>query len=146
MVTELPEPLQSLAIDHVAIAVADLELAMAPYRLLGVRTESEEVVADQGVRVRMLASDDSRLELLEPTAADTPVGRFLAKRGPGLHHLGLRVESLDRAIERLNGFGARFTDTAPRIGHGGSRIIFLHPSWTGGALLELVERTDKRHD
>jgi methylmalonyl-CoA/ethylmalonyl-CoA epimerase len=90
--------------------------------------------------VRMLEAGDSRIELLEPTAPDTPVGRFLRDRGPGIHHIALRVGSVSREMERLTKVGARFTDPAPRTGHGGSTVAFLHPRWTGGALFELVER------
>jgi methylmalonyl-CoA/ethylmalonyl-CoA epimerase len=128
-----------VAIDHVAVAVPDLDAGSAPYLLLGLQTASEELVPGQGVRVRMLESAAGRIELLEPTGADTPVGRFLAKRGPGLHHVGLRLESLDEAMTELTRAGARFTDPEPRPGHGGTRVIFLHPGWTGGVLLELIE-------
>lgn len=136
----LPEPLRGLALDHVAIAVPDLEAASAPYRLLGLAAGDDELVAGQGVRVRMFGADAGKVELLEPTGPDTPVGRFLAKRGSGLHHLGLRVASLESAISRLTEAGARFVDPVPRQGQAGTRVIFLHPGWTGGALLELVER------
>jgi methylmalonyl-CoA/ethylmalonyl-CoA epimerase len=142
----LPEPLRGLQLDHVAVAVSDLESATAPYRLIGLKVVSEEVVAGQGVRVRMLAVGSGRLELLEPTAPDTPVGRFLARRGPGLHHLALRVGSLETTMIELAEAGARFTDGTPRPGHGGTRTIFLHPAWTGGVLLELVEHGTGRHD
>jgi methylmalonyl-CoA/ethylmalonyl-CoA epimerase len=127
------------AIDHVAVAVPDLDAASAPYLLLGLRATGDELVPGQGVRVRMLESAAGRIELLEPTSHDTPVGRFLAKRGPGLHHVGLRVESLDEAMTDLTRAGARFTDSEPRPGHGGTRVVFLHPGWTGGVLLELIE-------
>ncbi|MEX2540427.1 MAG: methylmalonyl-CoA epimerase [Trueperaceae bacterium] len=138
-VTELPEPLRGLALDHVAIAVPDLEAASAPYRLLGLTAGDDELVAGQGVRVRMFGADAGKVELLEPTAPDTPVGRFLAKRGSGLHHLALRVDRLESAVSRLAEAGADFIDPVPRQGHSGSRVIFLHPGWTGGVLLELVE-------
>jgi methylmalonyl-CoA/ethylmalonyl-CoA epimerase len=127
------------AIDHVALAVPDLDTASAPYLMLGLRAASDELVPGQGVRVRMLESAAGRIELLEPTGPDTPVGRFLAKRGPGLHHVGLQVESLDQVMGDLTRAGARFTDPQPRPGHGGTRVVFLHPSWTGGVLLELIE-------
>jgi methylmalonyl-CoA/ethylmalonyl-CoA epimerase len=138
---DLPRRLRELAFDHVAMAVHELDLATEPYRLLGFEAGEDETLTAQGVRVRMLEAGDSRIELLEPTAPDTPVGRFLRDRGPGVHHIALRVSSVSREMERLAKAGARFTDPSPRPGHGGSRVAFLHPKWTGGPLFELVERS-----
>jgi methylmalonyl-CoA/ethylmalonyl-CoA epimerase len=132
-------PLEHSALDHVAVAVNDIEAASEPYLLLGFRAVTDELVAGQGVRVRMLEADSGRIELLESTGPDTPVGRFLARRGPGLHHVALRVESLDETVAALAREGARFTDERPRTGHGGTRVTFVHPGWTGGVLLELIE-------
>ena len=137
---EVPAALRGLPLDHVAIAVENLEAGSAPYLLLGLEVVSEESLPQQGVRVRMLQAGDSRIELLEPLEEGSQVARFLAKRGPGLHHLALRVERIDERVADLEREGARFTSDAPRPGHGGSRVIFLHPKWTGGVLLELVER------
>lgn len=142
----LPDQLSPLPLDHIAIAVPELEAAARPYRLLGLLPGAPETVTDQGVRVCMLDSGAGRVELLEPLTEDSPVGRFLARRGPGLHHLGLRVESLDAEIERLASAGARFTEGGVRAGHGGNRIAFLHPGWTGGVLVELVEPAAVPHD
>jgi methylmalonyl-CoA/ethylmalonyl-CoA epimerase len=138
--TELPTALKELELDHVALAVNDLEAATEPYRLLGFSPAGDEIVAGQGVRVRMLEAGDSRLELLEPTGPQTPVGRFLSKQGAGIHHIALRVESLDLEMDRLKRAGASFTASGASPGHGGSRVAFLHPAWTGGVLLELIER------
>lgn len=143
--TSLARSLDSTAIDHVAMAVVDLDEATQPYRLLGLQPGEVELVSNQGVRVRMIEASSGRIELLEPTGPDTPIGRFLAKRGPGLHHVGLAVESLEPAIEKLRLAGARLIDDSPRAGHGGSRVIFLHPSWANGVLLELVEHSDSRY-
>lgn len=137
--------LKQATIDHVAVAVVDLEAATEPYRLLGLEPGEAEIVSGQGVRVRMIEASSGRVELLEPTGPDTPVGRFLAKRGPGLHHVGLGVESLEPTIENLRKAGARLIDSEPREGHGGSRVVFLHPSWANGVLLELVEHNSGRH-
>lgn len=137
--TLLPAPLRGLALDHVAIAVPDLDSASAPYRLLGLTAGADELVEGQGVRVRVFEVATGMVELLEPTAPDSPVGRFLARRGAGLHHLALRVDSLESAVSRLSEAGAEFVDPVPRQGHAGSRVIFVHPGWSGGVLLELVE-------
>jgi methylmalonyl-CoA/ethylmalonyl-CoA epimerase len=130
--------LEGLALDHVAIAVPTLEQA-GPYLALGLRPDGpDEVVAGQGVRVRLLRGDGAAIELLAPLAEDTPVARFLERRGPGLHHLAFRVADLEGEIARLRSLGATFIDAEPRPGRGGSRVAFLHPRWTGGVLVELV--------
>ncbi len=136
----LPGALTGLPLDHVGVAVPDLRAATEPYRLLGLSQVGEdETVASQNVRVRALRVGESLLELLEPTAPESPVAAFLAKRGPGLHHLALRVENLALEVERLGAAGARFISTEPRPGRAGTRVVFLHPKWTGGVLVELVE-------
>lgn len=128
-------------LDHVAIAVHDLDEASAPYLLLGFAVEADEELEQQGVRVRMLAAGSDRLELLEPLHDESTIARFLARRGQGLHHFALRVESIEAEVARLRGEGALFTSEAPRPGHAGSRVIFVHPSWTEGVLVELIERS-----
>lgn len=137
---ELPSELRGLPLDHVAIAVTDLASAAQPYLLLGLEADADEHLPEQGVRVRMLQAGSGKVELIAPTNQDSAVARFLEKRGPGLHHLALRVEDIEFQVERLKAAGARFTSEEPKGGHGGSRVIFLHPAWTGGVLLELVER------
>lgn len=130
-----PRPL-----DHVGIAVHSLEEASHAYRLLGLEPVGpDEAVASQAVRVRAFRAGDSLLELLEPTADSSPLTGFLAKRGPGLHHLALRVENLEAEVARLKAEGAAFVDETPRPGRAGSRVVFLHPSWSQGVLIELVE-------
>jgi methylmalonyl-CoA/ethylmalonyl-CoA epimerase len=134
------EHLQGLAVDHLGIAVSDLEVASEPYRLLGLTPAGEdEEIAAQGVRVRAFRAGASLIELLMPTRPDSPIATFLAKRGPGLHHLALRVAQLEPEIARLSRLGARFVDPTPRAGRAGTRVVFLHPKWAGGVLLELVE-------
>lgn len=135
--------LAGLPLDHVGIAVADLAHGDA-YEALGWTPEGADGdVAAQGVRVRMLRGGPGpALELLAPLAeagAGAPIARFLARRGPGLHHVAFAVPDLDAAMARLRATGAPFVDAAPRPGFGGHRVAFLHPSWTGGVLVELVE-------
>jgi len=128
-------------IAHVGVAVADLDQAIAFYRdALGLEIGPVEVVEDQRVRVRSVTLGDAAIELLEATDADSPVGRFVARRGPGIHHVTLAVEDLDGVLARLARRGVRLIDESPRIGADGARIAFVHPASTGGVLLELTDR------
>lgn len=136
----LPAALGGLRLDHVAIAVADLEAGSAPWLALGLeRHGADELVADQGVRVRAFVLGDALVEVLAPLAPDGAIARFLARRGPGLHHVALRVTDLGAELRRLQGLGAELIDRAPRRGRAGTRVAFVHPRWTGGTLVELVE-------
>jgi methylmalonyl-CoA/ethylmalonyl-CoA epimerase len=129
-----------MIIDHLGVAVTSIEEALAFYRdALGLEVSGRETVEDQGVRVAMLPVGESRVELLEPTGPETPVGRFLAKRGPGLHHVCYRVPDIRAALDRLRAGGARLIDEEPRPGAGGHLVAFVHPSATGGVLVELVQ-------
>ena len=101
-------------------------------------TETEEV-SGQKVRVAMLAIGESRIELLEATSDDSPISKFLAKRGPGIHHIALRVDDIQATLAELKSKGARLIDEEPRTGAGGCLVAFVHPSSTGGVLIELVE-------
>jgi methylmalonyl-CoA/ethylmalonyl-CoA epimerase len=124
----------------VAIVVPSIERARATYvELLGLRAEAPEHVADQKVNVLVCRAGEQRIELVEPACDDSPVSRFLAKRGGGLHHLAYRVDDLERALARLKQAGLRLIDEAPRPGAHGTRVAFLHPSATDGVLTELVE-------
>jgi methylmalonyl-CoA/ethylmalonyl-CoA epimerase len=128
-------------IAHLAIAVASLKEAAAAYEeLLGSSMTGEEFVEDQGVRIGFFQVGESRIELLEPTGAETPVGRYLQKKGPGLHHVSFEVDELAGTLRRLEDHGVRLIDREPRIGAGGHRIAFIHPSSTGGVLVELSEK------
>lgn len=136
----LPEPLDGLALDHVAVAVGDLDDAARAYLALGlVPGGDDEIIEEQGVRVRPLRLGDTLVELMEPIETDGPVGRFLEKRGPGLHHIALRVTALDALLARLRSIDAPLIDETPRSGRAGTRIAFVHPRFTGGVLVELVE-------
>jgi methylmalonyl-CoA epimerase len=127
-------------IDHLGIAVEDLAAARDVFeRLLGFRVTEEEEVADQRVRVVKLDAGGSDLELLESTDPDGPIGRYVAKRGPGIHHLTVRVDDLAATLRKLEANGVRLIDREPRTGAGGKKIAFLHPKSTAGILIELCE-------
>ena len=126
-------------IDHLGIAVKSLAAARKFYEQLGLQIVGEEVVEHERVRVAMVPVGESRIELLEPTAADSPVGRFLARRGEGLHHVALRVEDLAATVERLKQQGTRLITDEIKVGAGGHLYVFVHPESAGGVLLELCE-------
>lgn len=127
------------SIDHLGIAVKSLAASKAFYQQLGLRVESEEVIEHEKVRVAMLPLGESRIELLEPTSDDSPIARFLAKRGEGLHHISLRVKDLEGTVERMKQSGTRFVSDEIKLGAGGHRYVFVHPASAGGVLLELCE-------
>ena len=126
-------------IDHLGIAVKSLASAKAIYQMLGLSVSAEETVAAEQVKLVMVPVGESRLELLEPTSDSSAIAKFIAKRGEGLHHISLRVPDLTSAVERLMEHGIRFVSDEIKIGAGGHRYIFIHPSSAGGVLLELVE-------
>jgi len=125
---------------HVAIAVPDLEVARRVYEgVLGLRACEVEHVPEQGVRVLVLFAGDQRIELVEPAREDSPISRFIARRGAGLHHVAWRVRDVDLALERVRAAGLELIDEVPGPGSNGTRVAFLHPRATGGVLTELVE-------
>jgi methylmalonyl-CoA epimerase len=127
-------------IDHVGVAVESIDAALAVYRdALGMPLVHRETVSAQGVDAALLDVGDGHIELLEPLSPDTTVGKFLARRGPGLHHVAYRVASIEDALQTLSSAGVRLIDERPRTGIRGSQVAFLHPSATGGVLTELVE-------
>jgi methylmalonyl-CoA/ethylmalonyl-CoA epimerase len=129
-----------MKIDHIGIATRGIEDAMTFYRdALGLDVAETEEVTEQKVRVAMLPIGDSRIELLEATSDDSPLARFLEKRGPGIHHIAVRVDDIRAALADLKQKGARLIDEEPRTGAGGCLVAFVHPSSTGGVLLELVQ-------
>lgn len=131
------------AVDHVGVAVDDLEAALALYRdTLGMPLVHRETVAEQGVEAALLDVGESHIELLAPLGPDTAVGKFLARKGPGLHHVAYRVASVDEALATLAKAGMRLIDEQPRTGIRGSRVAFVHPSSTGGVLTEIVQPAD----
>ncbi|MGA9997433.1 MAG: methylmalonyl-CoA epimerase [Pyrinomonadaceae bacterium] len=132
-----------MKIDHLGIATRGIDEAIGFWRdALGLEVEGTEEVAEQKVRVAMLPIGDARVELLEPTSADSPVAKFLEKRGAGLHHIAVRVDDIRATLAHLKEQGARLIDLEPRIGAGGCLIAFVHPQASGGVLLELVQHTN----
>jgi methylmalonyl-CoA/ethylmalonyl-CoA epimerase len=127
-------------INHVGIAVHSIDASLPFYRtVLGMAYEGAEVVAEQKVRVAFLAIGESRIELLEPTAADSPVAKFLEKNGEGTHHIAYEVDDLVAALAALKAQRIMLIDEAPRGGAHGTRIAFLHPKASGGVLTELCQ-------
>jgi len=132
-------------IDHVGIAVSDLREAVERYRrTFGIEPVHRERMDDQGVEEVLFAVGESFVQLLGALGPDTPVGRFLGKRGPGVHHVGFRVASVADALEHLRAEGIGLIDEAPRPGSRGTTIAFVHPKDTGGVLIELVEAPEGR--
>ena len=131
-------------IDHVAIAVHDLDTSLEQFRAqYGSEPLRREVVADQGVEEAMIAIGGSSIQLLQPLSPQSPVGRFLDRRGEGLHHVAFAVVDIDRALAHLRAQGIRLIDETARIGGGGHRIAFVHPMAFSGTLIELIEVADE---
>ena len=127
-------------IDHVGVAVEDLDAAIALHeRTYGMELVHRETVEEQGVEAVLLDVGENHVELLRPLSEDTPVGKFLAKRGPGLHHVAYQVQDIEAALSALREQGVRLIDQTPRTGIRGSRVAFLHPGASGGVLTEIVE-------
>jgi methylmalonyl-CoA/ethylmalonyl-CoA epimerase len=127
-------------LDHIGIAVANLDEALAFYRdALGLEIEAPEEVPSQRVRAHFVPVGESALELLEATAPDSPIAKFLAKRGPGLHHITLRVDDIHAALASLKARGVRLIDDVPRPGAHGSLVAFIHPASAQGVLVELKQ-------
>lgn len=131
------------SIDHLGIAVKSLAQARSFYSKLGLPVMPEEEVAQEKVRLAMVPIGESRIELLEPTSEDSPIAKFLAKRGEGLHHVALHVSDLPHVVERLKKDGVRLINDQVQIGAGGHMYVFVHPSSAGGVLLELCEDSPK---
>jgi methylmalonyl-CoA/ethylmalonyl-CoA epimerase len=127
-------------IDHIGVAVEDLDGAIALYRdRLGMREQHRETVEEQGVDAVLLEIGEGHVELLAPLSPDSAVGRFLERSGPGLHHVAYQTEDIDSALDSVRAAGMRLIDEEPRAGIRGSRVAFVHPKSTGGVLTELVE-------
>jgi methylmalonyl-CoA/ethylmalonyl-CoA epimerase len=130
-------------IDHIGVAVEDLDTAIALHeQTYGLSLEHREVVDDQGVEAVLLDVGDGHVELLAPLAPDTAVGRFLASRGPGLHHVAYRVTDIQATLATLRERGLQLIDEAPRVGIRDTRVAFLHPQSTGGVLTEIVQSAE----
>lgn len=129
-----------MKIDHIGIATKSIEEGLAVWQdALGLKPDSTEEIAEQGVKVCMLPIGDTHVELLEPLSPESAVGKFLAKRGPGIHHIAVEVTDIRTSLAELKQRGARLIDETPRVGAGGCLIAFVHPSSTNGVLLELVQ-------
>ncbi len=129
-------------IDHLGIAVHSIDDAAVFYRdVLGLESSATEEIPDRKVRVVFFQVGEARVELLEPTADDSPIARFLAKSGPGLHHVAYRVEDLSATLAALKSAGVQLLDESPRAGAHGMKIAFAHPKSTGGALMEFCQAT-----
>ena len=129
-----------MKIDHIGIAVKSLAEALKLYEhAVGLQFAGYDQVDEQGVRVAMLSIGDSRIELLEPTGPDSPVEKFMSKRGEGIHHLAVQVDNIEEALERLKAAGVRLIDETPKRGAHNTRVAFIHPASTHGVLMELVE-------
>jgi len=127
-------------IDHIGVAVEDLDGAVALYQdRLGMREQHRETVEAFGVDAVLLEIGDGHVELLSPLSSESAVGRFIAKNGPGIHHVAYQTDDLDSALDSVRGAGLELIDEQPRTGIRGSRVAFLHPRSTGGVLTELVE-------
>lgn len=133
---------QPPVLDHIGIAVASIETGLAIYQTLGLEVEGIEEVASERVRVAFLPVGDSRIELLEPTDASSPIARHLERRGPGLHHICLRVNDIRTAMAGLKAAGHRLLSEEPLPGAEGCLVCFVHPKSAGGVLLELSEMVD----
>lgn len=125
------------SLDHIGIAVQSIASARKLYESLGLRVLQEETVDQEQVRAAMIPAGDTRIELLEPTAPDSPIGRFLAKRGEGLHHIALHVDDISATLETLKAQGVRLVSDEIQTGAGGHLYFFVHPASTGGVLLEV---------
>jgi methylmalonyl-CoA epimerase len=130
-----------IRIDHLGIAVASLDSARRLYESLGLKVASQETVEHEQVKVAMIPMEGGRIELLEPTSEDSPVGRFLRKRGEGLHHVALQVENIAVTLAALKARGARLVNDQVQVGAGGHLYFFVHPSSAGGVLLEICQDT-----
>lgn len=129
-----------MKIDHIGIATHQLDEALAVWRdALGLELDSTEEVTSQGVRVAMLPIGETHIELLEPLSENSPVGKFLEKRGPGLHHIAIGVPDIRASLAQLKEMGRRLIDETPRLGARGCLVAFVHPSSANGVLLELVQ-------
>ncbi len=129
-----------MKIDHIGIAVRSLAEAVKVYETaVGLSLAGYDEVEEQGARVAMLDIGESRIELVEPTRQDSPIEKFMAKRGEGIHHIAVRVDNIEEALARLKASGVRLIDEKPRRGAHNTRIAFVHPASTHGVLMELVE-------
>jgi len=128
-------------VDHIGVAVSNLEESIKFYEeVLGLKCQGTEVVEEQKVKVAFLPIGDTEIELLEATEPDSPIAKFIEKKGQGVQHIAFRVDDIEKALEEMRNLGIKLIDEKPRYGAGGARIAFLHPKSTNGLLVELCER------
>ncbi|MDP8240644.1 MAG: methylmalonyl-CoA epimerase [Candidatus Hatepunaea meridiana] len=139
MINKVVSFIPDAKLDHIGIAVRDLDEATEKYQMLGITLGDREIVSEQGVQLQMLPGGDCRLELLQPISDDSPIAAFLEKRGEGLHHIALRVNDIRATLTRCKAAGVRLINEEPRAGAGGCLIAFINPKSTGGVLIELVQ-------
>jgi methylmalonyl-CoA epimerase len=133
--------MNTTVIDHIGIAVGNIEEALKFWEgSLGIKCTGVETVDDQKVKTAFLPIKDSEVELLEATSPESPIAKFIEKKGEGIHHIAIRVDNLESALAELKQKGMRLIDETPRLGAGGAKIAFVHPKSTGGILLELSQR------
>jgi methylmalonyl-CoA/ethylmalonyl-CoA epimerase len=133
-------------IDHIGVAVEDIEAAIGLYQeSFGMELGLRETVEEQGVEAALMNVGEGHVELMAPTGSDTPIGKFLAKRGAGLHHVAYAVDDIDSTLERIAATGIELIDAKARVGIGGSRVAFLEPRSTGRVLIEIVEPPEGGH-
>jgi methylmalonyl-CoA epimerase len=133
-------------VDHIGVAVEDIDASLELYeRDYAMTLVHREVVSEQGVEAVLLDVGENHVELLAPTGPDTPVAKFLAKKGPGIHHVAYQVDDIDAALATLKEAGLKLIDETPRIGIRQSRVAFLHPKSSGGVLTEIVEPAERGH-
>jgi len=129
-----------MKVDHIGLATNTVEDGLALWRdVLGLEVDTTEEIAEQGVRVAMLAIGDTHVELLEPLSPESPVAKFISKRGPGIHHIAVEVKDIHASLAEFKKRGARLIDETPRVGARGCLVAFIHPATTNGILLELVQ-------
>lgn len=133
-------------IDHIGIATKNLDAHTEFWKVLGLNQGKDEINEEQGVRIRFFDSgeNDAKIELLEPTAQDTPIGRFISSRGEGVQQIAIRVDDIESTIDNLIEIGVQMIGREVKIGSSGSKIAFIHPKSTGGVLVELVQRVNKK--
>lgn len=131
--------LQALPLDHIGVAVQNLEESLAVYALLGAGVLKLEEVPTEQVKVAFLNTGECHIELLEPTSDSSPIAQHIQKRGPGIHHICLKVENLPQLLQKLDAAGVRLIDKTPRVGANNKRVAFVHPKAMGGVLVELSE-------
>jgi len=128
-----------MKLDHIGIAVKSLEVAKKAYEAMGLAIESTDNVAGENVKVAFLPLGDTRIELLEPTSAESPIAKALEKRGEGIHHIAFLVDDIEKAIKDARAGGLQMINEAPRTGAHGRKVAFVHPKSTGGVLIEFVQ-------